>query len=329
MDWMQGSFKVPRLLAMMSGLVLDVVVLVILWCFVWVSVSQLLDEMDTYQNRFNELVEQTVSWLPMFVFTIGEEETDVPSGSADIAGELPALTPEERARQLATQKIDRLASFLRLQVGKVLVGLSGSLMDILSQASVVLIFLLFLLLGDSTGAVPKNEVWADIESRIRSYIVTKTIISAITGAVFGFVLWLFGVPLAMVFGVLAFLFNFIPNIGPIIASLLPLPLILLHPELSGFQSALVIALAFGVQFLSGNVLEPKIMGESFHLHPITIMVMLMLWGMLWGIVGMLLATPITAVIKILLEKFDRTRPVARILEGRFDKFRELSADAAD
>jgi AI-2 transport protein TqsA len=61
------------------------------------------------------------------------------------------------------------------------------------------------------------------------------------------------------------------------------------------------------------------MGESLDLHPVTILLALMVWGMLWGIVGMLLATPITAVLKILFEKLELTRPIARLLAGRFEQ----------
>jgi AI-2 transport protein TqsA len=131
---------------------------------------------------------------------------------------------------------------------------------------------------------------------------------------------------AIVFALLAFLLNFIPNIGPIIASLLPLPLIILSPELSVFSMVMVILLTTGVQFVSGNVVEPKIMGDSFELHPVAVLLTLMLWGMIWGIIGMILATPVTAAIKILLERFERTRPIAEVLAGRFDAVRKGLGD---
>jgi AI-2 transport protein TqsA len=210
------------------------------------------------------------------------------------------------------------SAFLAQHVGTIMSRLSSALMDFMSSAMMVLIFMFFLLLGDTSPAVRRHGVWEEIESGIRNYIVTKTTISLVTGVAFGLVLWAFGVPLALVFGLLAFLLNFIPNIGPIIASLLPLPLILLDPEMSLATMILVIMLSSTVQFVSGNVIEPKIMGDSFKLHPVVILLTLMLWGMLWGIVGMFLATPITAAIKIFLEQFDHTRPIAQWLEGRFE-----------
>ena len=69
----------------------------------------------------------------------------------------------------------------------------------------------------------------------------------------------------------------------------------------------------------GNVVEPKLLGDSLELHPITVLLSLIFWGMIWGIAGMLLAAPITAVLKILLENIEITKPFAKLLEGKFPK----------
>ena len=145
--------------------------------------------------------------------------------------------------------------------------LSSELMGFFSSALMVVIFMFFLLLGGSSDIVPRTEFWIEVEASIRQYIVTKTVISAVTGAVFAFVLWLFGVPLALLFGILAFLLNFIPNVGPVIAGLLPIPLIVLDPEMSYLQMGIVITLCVAVQFVSGNIIEPKMMGDSVKLPP--------------------------------------------------------------
>ena len=84
---------------------------------------------------------------------------------------------------------------------------------------------------------------------------------------------------------------------------------------------LAIALPGAVQMSVGNIIEPKLMGEELDLHPVTILLALMIWGAIWGIVGMLLATPITAVMKILFERMELTRPVADLFAGRLDAFR--------
>ena len=71
-----------------------------------------------------------------------------------------------------------------------------------------------------------------------------------------------------------------------------------------------------IHIIIGNILEPKIFGEAFGLHPVTIILSLIFWGMIWGIIGVLLAAPLTAIIKITFERFETTRQIARFLEGK-------------
>ena len=85
---------------------------------------------------------------------------------------------------------------------------------------------------------------------------------------------------------------------------------------SGITIALVILLPGAVQFTIGNIVEPLVTGEGLDLHPVTILLALVFWGLLWGVVGMLLAAPITAVLRIVLGRLEITRPVAELLAGR-------------
>ena len=78
---------------------------------------------------------------------------------------------------------------------------------------------------------------------------------------------------------------------------------------------LIILLPTIVHVIIGNILEPKIFGAVFGLHPITIILSLIFWGMIWGFIGVLLAAPITAIVKISFQKFETTLPLARLLEG--------------
>ena len=148
----------------------------------------------------------------------------------------------------------------------------------------------------------------DIDQRIKRYLLIKVGLSAVTGILVGGCLAVLGVELALVFGVLAFVLNFIPSVGSIIATLLPLPLVLVNPEHGTLTIALAMALPGLVQLVVGNIIEPKMMGDSLELHPITILLALIFWGMLWGIPGMLLAAPMTAVLRILLSALEITRP---------------------
>ena len=98
----------------------------------------------------------------------------------------------------------------------------------------------------------------------------------------GTVLAVLGIDLALVFGLFAFLLNFIPSVGSLIATLLPLPIVLMSPDVSVLVAVLAIGVPGGIQFTIGNVLEPKIMGDALDLHPVAILMALILWGMLWA-----------------------------------------------
>ena len=111
-----------------------------------------------------------------------------------------------------------------------------------------------------------------------------------------------GLDLALIFGTLTFLLNFIPTFGSIVAVLLPLPVAFLQFDLP-IMLLLVLILPSIVHIAIGNIVEPRIFGQAFDLHPVTIIVALIGWGMLWGITGMLLAAPLTAIMRISFNNF--------------------------
>lgn len=179
----------------------------------------------------------------------------------------------------------------------------------------VTIFVIFLLSGRNPRAV-RSKLYHDIDQKIRRYIVTKLGVSAFTGLFVWFALNHLGLELAEVFGILAFLLNFIPSIGSIISTFLPLPIAMAQFQGDVGTIVLVMLIPGVVQLIMGNVVEPKLMGGGLNLHPITILLALSFWGLLWGVIGMFLAAPITAVIRIVLMQFDSLRPLGELLTGK-------------
>jgi AI-2 transport protein TqsA len=161
-----------------------------------------------------------------------------------------------------------------------------------------------------------------MEARIRAYLVSMTLLSGVTGVLVGAVLSVLNVPAAVLFGLLTFMLNFIPNVGSFISILLPLPIVLLAPDFSPAHKVLAVAIPTAIQFAIGNFIQPKIMGESMKLHPVVILMALIFWGMLWGIVGAFLAVPITSIIRIACDKHPLTKPIANLMAGRLDALRE-------
>ena len=201
-----------------------------------------------------------------------------------------------------------------LPIVNMLRSTAGAALGLMVNGVLVFIFVIYLLIGRNPNQF-REGFYAQIDRKIRSYIVIKFITSATTGLLTWIILSLFGLPLALVFGVMAFLLNFIPSIGSVIATLLPLPIALIQFD-SGVAIALVVLLPGAVQFTIGTIVEPLVMGEGLDLHPVTILLALVVWGLLWGPVGMLLAAPITAVLRIVLGRMEITRPVAELLAGR-------------
>jgi len=203
---------------------------------------------------------------------------------------------------------------LRNYIFNIVTNAFGTLLGLISGVFFVSVFIIFLLAGRNPYA-EHSEVYRDIVHKVRRYVGTKVIISAVTGVLVWVILTLLGLELAGVFGVLAFLLNFIPSIGSIIATLLPIPIAVVQFQSSPWMIVLVIAVPGAVQNLLGNIIEPKLMGEGLNLHPVAILLALSFWGLIWGIVGMFLAAPITAAIRIVLMQFDMLRPIANLLAG--------------
>jgi AI-2 transport protein TqsA len=189
---------------------------------------------------------------------------------------------------------------------------------IASRTMLVIVFTLFILLGGPGQRRRPQGVLAEIELRVQKYISQMVSLSALGGILVGFVLAALHVEFAAMFGFLAFLLNFIPTVGSLIATLLPLPIVLLSPELSITAKILAIAIPAALQIFLGNAVQPKILGNALDLHPIVILISLIFWSLIWGVAGAFLATPMTAVLRIVLERIPQTRPLANILAGRLE-----------
>jgi predicted PurR-regulated permease PerM len=115
----------------------------------------------------------------------------------------------------------------------------------------------------------------------------------------------------LLFGVLAFLLNFIPNIGSIIGTIPPILITLVD---GSPLRALAVALVLGtIQVVIGNLIEPMVMGQRLQLNPITVLLFLALWGWLWGIWGMVLAVPLAATMRIILDQAPGLKSVGTLM----------------
>jgi predicted PurR-regulated permease PerM len=200
----------------------------------------------------------------------------------------------------------------------------GTIFDLVGQVIVVLVYLAFLV-AEQTSLAPRIrrsyptdqaqqifEIMERINTSISNYIAVKTFVSVLTGVFTTVVLLLFGVDYAVLWGVLAFLFNYIPYVGSIVAILLPSALALVQFGSLGWAVVILFVLNL-VQSVIGYWLEPVLTGRRLDLSPLVIILALAFWGSIWGVVGMILAVPLIVSIKIILENIPATRPLGAIL----------------
>jgi AI-2 transport protein TqsA len=139
----------------------------------------------------------------------------------------------------------------------------------------------------------------EFESDLQRYLVIKTLISLATGLCVGALCWAMGLDFAMLLGVIAFLLNFIPTMGSILAAI---PAVMIAGVTIGLGAAALVGGGFlAINVIFGSILEPQIMGRKLGLAPIVVVISLVFWGWIWGPVGMILSVPLTMAMKIYLE----------------------------
>jgi predicted PurR-regulated permease PerM len=148
---------------------------------------------------------------------------------------------------------------------------------------------------------------------VQRYLRVKTVISLATGVILGLWTAALGVDFAVLWGLLAFLLNYIPNFGSILAGLPPVLLALV--QVGPGRAAAVMAGFLTVNMVLGNVLEPYVMGRRLQLSPLVVVLSLVFWGWVWGSVGLVVAVPITMIIRIFLEQSPEWRWVAVLIAG--------------
>ena len=150
-------------------------------------------------------------------------------------------------------------------------------------------------------------------SSVQKYLAVKTVASLATGLAAGLWVWILGVDYPVFWGLLAFLFNYVPNIGSIVAAV---PAVLMAIVQFGGGTGLLVAVGYLViNVVIGGVIEPNFMGDSVGLSPLVVFMSLIFWGWVLGGVGMLLSTPLTISVKIALQNYPDTRWIATLVES--------------
>lgn len=198
--------------------------------------------------------------------------------------------------------------------------------SVLTNAFLILLTVAFILMEATSFPAKLKSIFSDanksidhvyqVMDDIKRYMLIKTMASIATGLFIYFTLWLIGVDYALLWGVLAFLLNFVPNIGSIIAAV---PAVLLALVQLGVGAAVLSATAYvAVNIIIGNFIEPRFMGKSLGLSTLVVFLSLVFWGWILGPVGMLLSVPLTMGVKIALQSSQQGHWLAVILGPALD-----------
>jgi predicted PurR-regulated permease PerM len=204
--------------------------------------------------------------------------------------------------------------------------LLNSLKDVLTNIFLIIFTMIFILLeastvetkvaaafGRSTQSLKRPRVFL---ANLGRYLGIKTVVSMATGLTAGTLTWAIGLDFPLLWGMLAFLLNYVPNIGSIIAAV---PAVLMALIQLGPGAASATAIGFiAINIVFGNVIEPRLMGYGVGLSPLVVFIGLVFWGWVFGPVGMLLSVPLTMTLKLALESDKRTRWIAILIGSERD-----------
>ncbi|MCB0701705.1 MAG: AI-2E family transporter [Candidatus Kapaibacterium sp.] len=164
--------------------------------------------------------------------------------------------------------------------------------------------------GDTDSRLIENM--SRIQGSILSYLMIKMLISLLTGILVYLTCLFFDLNFAFFFGFIAFLLNFIPSIGSIIATIPPV--LMAFIQFDTFQPVIFLLLILSsIQMVMGNLVEPIITGDRLKLNTLTVIFGLVFWGYIWGLAGMIISIPLLVLLKLIFEHFPDTQIFARIM----------------
>lgn len=320
------------LLIVGKALILPIVVAIVFW-FLIATLAQTYGRLGTWGYRMPSWLAMTfailtfVAALMAFIDLTRDNVSQVVAVAPTYQKNLEALA--DRAVTLTGFNIPTVDQLMaKIDLGRIATSLAASLTSFAGDVSIILVYVIFMLIEQKSFSAKLDALVTDpvrhqkvrrtlrrINADVRTYIWVKTALSVATGGISWIVMVAVGLDFAAFWAVLIFLLNYIPTIGSILGIVFPtlLALVQFPDSLTPF---LVVFVCLGAtQVITGNVVEPKMMGKSLNLSPLVILFSLALWGTLWGVIGMFLSVPITVIAMIVFAQFETTRPVAILLSA--------------
>lgn len=277
----------------------------------------------TIDTWINNAADQ-LSTLSESLGELGSEDTEPPRDET-VAEREPVTASPDSEQTLPARKKLSLSNVIQVNtlIAYVQTG-ANMLLNLATASSLVIIMVVFMLIEAARmpdkvkeafgGRDLSNEYFKKIADDTWNYMKIKTIICFLTGLATTLGLWFLNVEYAMLWGLLMFFLNYIPNIGPVIASIPPIVLALID---GGLMSAtLVTAWLIFVNSVFGIAVEPRYLEHGLGISSLVVLLSLIFWGWLLGPIGMFLSAPLTMVMKIVLQNDPKTRWIAVLLSNR-------------
>jgi len=305
MLWLQQK-RVPSILAALLIVSMIMLILAVVGTILGTSIADFTASIPGYQARLDTIVDGAVKFIAKNI-----------KGDASIENLGDMIDPGWAMGLAAT--------------------ILNSLKDVLTNTFLIFFTMIFILLEASSGQTKFEAAFGRRESSLERprmflqnlgrYLGIKTIVSVATGLCAGVLTWSLGVDFPLLWAMLAFLLNYIPTIGSIIAAV---PAVLLALVQLGPGEAGATAIGFAaINVVFGNFIEPRLMGYGVGISPLIVFVGLVFWGWVFGPVGMLLSVPLTMTLKLALESDERTRWVAVLIGSERDAEHELRSLASE
>jgi len=286
--WLKEK-RIPSVLAVLVVLSCMVTILLMIGGLVGTSLAHFSDSMPFYQRRIQEEVQALRGFLANKGFTIKDNAVLEYVNPGAVMGLTASL----------------------------LLGLTSTL----SSIFLILLTVTFILLEVSSFPVKLRAILDDPKAEfsqfkkfiedINHYLLIKTGVSATTGILIGIWMSILGVDFPVLWGFLAFLLNYVPNLGVIIAAVPAVLLTLI--QFGPGHAALAAGGYLAVNFIIGTAVEPKLVGRGVGLSTLVVFLSLIFWGNLLGLIGMVLCIPFTMTLKFALENHEQTRWLAVLL----------------
>ena len=281
-NWLNRRWKIPYTLGIILNFVLFMAVITMVASFISSSIESFVAGAGIYTDRLNDSVDWILSKATNYHININA--------------------------QFVT---DTLAKFPVFNMVK---SVGGLIMSLFTNILLVTLFVIFIFMGNASAEKP--ALVGTIQKQISFYLLVKIGVSILAAVCTWIVLTSTKTELALMLAVLTFILNFIPNIGPSIATVAPLPVLFLQHGFD-WHMILVLVLLAAMHFVIGNILETKWLGKGMNLDPLVVVASLIFWALVWGVMGALLAVPLTAIIKMIFERHETTQPIARFLGGGY------------